>query len=112
MSHEAEKWLIIKELTASDDRRLPKHVTVLRKGKSFQSVVYVRGPKDTPEDNPDRIADLRKVIDLKKSHDVEGLEVTPHMASLLVQVYDQLSDDGKKKFAGVPLKRLIEAGRR
>jgi hypothetical protein len=124
MAHEFEKWLIIKELTASVDHRLPKQVTIIRKGQSghwwrgrpggseYQATVFVRGPKEIPADNPDRMDDLRKVIDLKKSQDVEGLEVTPHMASLLVQVYDQLSDVGKKKFAGVPLKRLVEAGRK
>lgn len=112
MVHEVEKWLIIKELTASDDRRLPKQVTVLRKGKSFHSVVYVRGPKEEHKENPERISDLRKIVDLKKSADVEGLEVSPHMAHLLIQVYDCLSDDGRKKFASVPLQRLVEAGRR
>jgi len=111
MAHEVEKWLIIKELTATDDHRLPKQVTVLRKGKSFHSIVYVRGPEvEMPKANPERVDNLRKVLELKKSQDVEGLEVTPDIASLLVSVYDHLSEDGQKKFEGVPLQRLVMAG--
>jgi len=108
--HEVEKWLIIKELTATDDHRVPKRVTVLRKGKSYNTTVYVSGPVEISKSNPGRIESLRSIIEIKKAQDVEGQEVSPFMASILCSVYDHLSDDGKRKFDGLPLQRLMSAG--
>jgi len=111
MAHEVEKWIIIKELTATDDHRVPKRTMVLRKGKSYNTTVYVSGPiPPHVEISKDRMEDLRKIIDIKKAQDVEGQEVSPFMASILCSVYDHLSDDGKRKFDGLPLQRLMSAG--
>jgi len=109
--HEVEKWLIIKELTATDDHRVPKRVTVLRKGKSYNTTVYVNGPiPPHVEISKARIEGLRSIIEIKKAQAVEGQEVSPFMASILCSVYDHLSDDGKRKFDGLPLQRLMSAG--
>jgi len=111
--HEVEKWLIIKELTATDDHRVPKKVTVLRKGKSYNTTVYVSGPiPPHVEISKARIDGLRSIIEIKKAQAVEGQEVSPFMASILCSVYDHLSDDGKRKFDSLPLERLMSAGGR
>lgn len=48
--------------------------------------------------NPDRILELRSVATTNTSKIIEGLNVDPHTARLVLSVYDRLSEEAQEKF--------------
>lgn len=57
-----------------------------------------------------RIERLRHIVEHKSAARIEGLLMDLFTASMLVQVYDALSETNRTKFLALPLRKMVSVG--
>lgn len=60
----------------------------------------------------DKITTMRQIVASKQAAKVEGVAVDLFSASLVVQVYDALSNENKIKYAAMSVERMVETAYR
>lgn len=69
-----------------------------------------RAVRATPKPKGDRMTKIRSVVDARQCARIEGKFVDLTTAHMLVQVHDALSQDNQKKFAAMPLAKMVDVG--
>lgn len=92
-------------------RSIIHYVEKKQKEEKFLEYSRVReqGTVETVTSDPGvRIQAIRDIVTKKQYAKVDGIMIDLFSASLIIQVYDNLNDDNRKRFASFPAYRMAE----
>lgn len=57
---------------------------------------------------PEKIQQLRKIVEEKQYAEIDGVLVDLYSASIVVKIYDQLNEENRKKYAALSIERIVD----